>query len=256
MEKWDSTQYLKFGKERTQPAIDLVSRIGDINPRKIIDIGCGPGNSTNVLARRYPGAFILGIDNSPDMIEAAKKDYPQLHFMLCDAGSDLNKLDRDFDIVFSNACIQWVPNHHELIRSMLDLLSPNGILAVQTPMNYDEPIHQIIGRVSTCKKWDAKFPNKRIFYNLSQGEYYDLLSETASDFCMWQTTYFHRMQSHKEILEWYRGTGLRPYFEALSKPDQLEFEKDIYNKICSAYPEQKNEEIIFRFPRFFFIAVK
>lgn len=254
MADWDSTKYLKFKNERTQPAIDLVNRINIEKPQKILDIGCGPGNSSEVLARRYKNADILGIDSSPAMIEAARVKYPDIRFMQCDANKDLQLLDRNFDIVFSNACIQWIPDHYTLLKNMMGLLRPGGVMAIQTPMNYNEPIHQIIKEVSTNKKWSSEFENPRIFYNLTQSEYYDLLSDIASDFSMWQTTYFHKMKSYGDIMEWYRATGLRPYLEVLSEADKLDFEKDIYNRLLNAYPKQKNGEIIFRFPRFFFIA--
>lgn len=256
MTDWDSSKYLKFGSERTQPAIDLVNRIHFERPKKIADIGCGPGNSSEVLAQRYKDADILGIDNSPAMIEAARAQHPNIRFMQCDASKDLNSLGKDFDIVFSNACIQWLPDHNTLLKNMMRLLKPGGVIAIQTPMNYQEPIHQIIKQISTSQKWSSEFENPRIFYNLTQSEYYDLLSDIASDFCMWQTTYFHKMKSHSDIMEWYRATGLRPYLNVLSETDKLDFEKDIYNELISAYPKQKNGEIIFRFPRFFFIATK
>lgn len=256
MADWNSAGYLKFVNERTQPAVDLINRIDKENPLKIIDIGCGPGNSTEVLAKRFPNAKILGADNSPNMIEAAEKKYPNLQFVLCDASKDLISLDNDFDIVFSNACIQWIPNHNELLKNMMGLLRQGGVLAVQTPMNYNEPIHQIIGEVSASEKWASRFPNKRIFYNLSQSGYYDLLSDISADFVLWQTTYFHKMKSHGDIMEWYRSTGLRPYLDVLSEDDKHEFERDVYDKLTAAYPKQKNGEIIFRFPRFFFIANK
>ncbi|MDR3552722.1 MAG: methyltransferase domain-containing protein [Clostridia bacterium] len=256
MTDWDSSKYLKFGNERTQPAIDLVNRIHLEKPEKILDIGCGPGNSSEVLAQRYPDADILGIDNSPAMIEAARVQYPDIRFMQCDANRNLRILDRDFDIVFSNACIQWIPGHDTLLKNMMYLLKPGGVIAIQTPMNYQEPIHQIIKEISTSHKWSCKFENPRIFYNLTQSEYYDLLSNIASDFCMWQITYFHRMKSHSDIMEWYRATGLRPYLNVLSETDRSNFEKDIYDELIVAYPKQNNGEIIFRFPRFFFTATK
>lgn len=256
MADWDSRQYLKFGNERTQPAIDLVNRIQIENPQKILDIGCGPGNSSEVLARRYPRANVLGIDSSPDMIEAAKNNHPNIQFILCDASKDLPTLGQNFDIVFSNACIQWIPNHDKLLKNMMNILKSGGALAIQTPMNYQEPIHQIIKQVTTSEKWAAKFQNPRIFYNLMQREYYDLLSDIASDFYMWQTTYFHRMKSHRDIVEWYRATGMRPYLDTLSEDDKGKFEKDVSDELIRTYPKQKNGEIIFRFPRFFFIAIK
>ncbi|MDD7793297.1 methyltransferase domain-containing protein [Clostridium sp. 'White wine YQ'] len=256
MVDWNSNQYLMFKNERTQPAIDLVNRIMVNNPRKIIDIGCGPGNSTKVLKERFHDSYILGIDSSSNMIEAAQRDYPEIDFKICDASKDLSKLGDDFDIVFSNACIQWIPNHNELLRNLIGLIKKGGVLAVQTPMNYNEPIHNIIEEVSTNKKWKDEFKNHRIFYNLTQGEYFDLLSEISSEFSIWETIYFHNLKSHKEIIEWYRGTGLRPYLDELSDEKKEAFEKDIYDRVVEEYPTQKSGNIIFRFPRFFFIARK
>ncbi|MCI1966150.1 MAG: methyltransferase domain-containing protein [Oscillospiraceae bacterium] len=255
MQNWNSRQYLKFGAERTQPAVDLANRIELEHPVKIVDIGCGPGNSTEVLARRFPGAEILGVDSSSQMIEAAKQNHPDLAFRLCDAGRDLPKLGRGtFDVVFSNACIQWIPNHPQLLRNMMALLCPGGVLAVQTPMNAQEPIHRIIGEVVKSPRWASRFSNRRIFYNLTQSEYFDLLGDLSPDFTLWQTTYFHRMKSHDGIMEWYRGTGLRPYLEELDEEARTVFQKEIYDRVVSAYPKQKSGEILFRFPRLFFLA--
>ena len=256
MSDWSSSQYLKFENERTQPAIDLVNRIYINNPQKILDIGCGPGNSTQVLSMKFPNAYILGIDNSANMIETAKKNYPKLDFKNWDATNDLASLGIDFDIVFSNACIQWIPNHDKLIKNMIEILNPRGILAIQTPINYQEPIHKIIVEISTSDKWKAEFLNPRIFFNLTQSEYFDLLSNISSQFSLWETTYFHIMKSHNDIIEWYRGTGLRPYLNVLSQEKKSIFENEVFDRIVALYPQQKNGDIIFRFPRLFFIATR
>lgn len=253
---WNSEQYLKFKAERTQPAIDLANRITAQSPTDIIDIGCGPGNSTEILKKRYPDAAVAGADNSENMLEAARKNYADIEFILCDASRDLGRLDRKFDVVFSNACIQWVPDHHKLLREMMSLLKEGGMLAVQIPMNYDEPIHKIIGEAASSEKWRDKLNDPRHFYTLAPEKYYDVLAEISSDFSMWQTTYFHRMKSHADIMEWYKSTGLRPYLEALPPADRAEFENDIFAEVETAYPKQANGEIIFRFPRLFFTAIK
>ena len=125
---------------------------------------------------------------------------------------------------------------------------------MQIPMNYDEPIHKIIGHISEGEKWSARFPEKRIFGTLTQSEYFDILSGLTNDFEIWQTTYCHRMPSIESIIEWYRSTGLRTYLAALSEEDGAEFIADITAELEKEYPKQKNGEIIFRFPRFFFIA--
>lgn len=256
MSGWNAEQYAKFIKERTLPSIDLANKINLENPREIIDIGCGPGNSTRVLKDRFPDAHIVGADYSQNMIDKAKSQNDGIDFMLFDANNDFPLLNKKFDVVFSNACIQWIPNHRELIKNMMGVLNDGGVLAVQTPMNYKEPIHRIISELSTGGKWKNKFDNPRIFYNLTQSEYFDLLSEVSSDFSVWETVYCHRMPSHESIMDWYKGTGLRPYLEALSEEDAIEFENDVYEEVVRAYPIQANGEIIFRFPRFFFTAVK
>lgn len=251
---WNSQQYLRFKTERTQPAIDLVNRINMDNPKRIIDIGCGPGNSTQVLASRYPNAYILGVDNSENMIETAKKNYPGLDFKICDVSVELSQFDSDFDIVFSNACIQWIPDHKNLIKELLCLLNKNGVLAVQIPMNSEEPIHRIISEMATSEKWKEYFTDPSVSYTLSQGEYFDILSELSEDFGIWETIYCHDMKSHNDILEWYRATGLRPYLEVLPDDKKNEFECDIMENLIQRYPKQKNGDVIFRFPRFFFTA--
>ena len=253
MADWNSTQYLKFKAQRTQPAVDLAARI-DTNPSEIIDIGCGPGNSTRVLKNRFPNARVIGSDTSENMLETARRDNPDCEFIQLDGGGDLSEFSGKFDLVFSNACIQWIPEHEALLPNLFSMLKSGGALAVQVPVNFDEPIHQIIGRVSASEKWREKFPNPRIFFTLSEGEYFDILSDLTSDFEMWKTIYFHRMPSYDSIIEWYKSTGLKPYLDVLSDADKADFTSEVKRGVEKAYPTQKNGEIIFRFPRLFFIA--
>jgi trans-aconitate 2-methyltransferase len=254
MAGWSATQYLKFRNERTRPAIDLASRIEHDNPKKIIDIGCGPGNSTKVLADRFGSAYILGVDNSENMILRAGEECPALNFMFFDINGDLSGLDHDFDIVFSNACIQWVPNHEVLLPRLAGLLKSGGVLAVQIPYNWQEPVHRIIREVASSPGWKEYFPNPVVFHTLTVGEYFDILSEISTDFTIWETVYYHVMRSHRDILEWYRGTGMRPYLDELSEGQKMMFEDVVLRKLMQSYPVQKNGEIIFRFPRLFFTA--
>ena len=254
MPSWDSRQYLKFQAERTQPAIDLAARIPLDCPERVLDAGCGPGNSTEVLHRRYPDTAILGIDSSEDMVEAAAKAHSGLEFRLMDAGGELSGLGA-FDVVFSNACLQWIPDHPRLLKRLAGLLRPGGALAVQVPMNQQEPIHRIISETVAGEKWSRYFPEPRVFYTLSPSEYYDLLSVEFSAVTLWETTYYHILPSKEAVLEWYRGTGLRPYLELLPDGLQAEFEADIFRGIALAYPEQGDGKVLFRFPRFFFLAI-
>ena len=266
MVQWDSEQYLRFEAERTQPSRDLAAQLppemgddGGTLVHAVLDIGCGPGNSTAVLRERYPHARILGVDSSPDMVEAARKAHPDIDFALCDVSDPKRfaRLPKDFDVVFSNACIQWVPDHERLIPRLMSRLVRGGMLAVQTPMNYDEPIHRIIASVVHGPRFGAMLPQQREFYNLQPEDYWEILRAHAAGFRMWQTTYLHTLPSHEAIMEWYRGTGLRPYLQALGEgAAREEFEAEVFARVRAAYPTQSDGSIIFPFPRFFFTAVR
>ena len=253
MGEWDALQYLKFEEDRTQPAADLLNRINTENPQKIIDIGCGPGNSTALLAGRFPDSYIIGIDNSEKMIEQASADYPSLLFSLCDAGKDLSSAGKDYDIVFSNACIQWIPDHHKLIKNMFALLKKGGVLAVQMPMNQDEQFYRIIDKAADDEKWGLRGKKLELNETLSPPEYHDILSGLSDDFSVWETTYYHRMSSCENLAEWAKGSRLRPYLEALSPQKAEMFVNEIVKTAETAYSAQTNGEIVFRFRRFFFL---
>lgn len=254
MFSWDSNVYLKFENERTRPAKDLLNRVSINNPIKILDIGCGPGNSTILLKEKFKDSFVLGIDSSLNMIDKARETYPDLSWKCIDATKELDTLDNDYDIIFSNACIQWIPDHRKLILEMLSLLNKDGILAIQIPNNYNEEIHKLIIEVSSSEKWRDLIKVNRDKYVLEPGDYFDILTENSKDFEIWETVYYHNLKSHEDILEWYRGTGLRPYLDQLDEKEKHIFEEDILKEIKNRYKEQVDGNIIFKFPRLFFIA--
>ena len=261
MVEWNAEQYLRFGNERTQPSRDLAAQLppDDGTVERVLDIGCGPGNSTAVLRERYPYARILGVDSSPEMIAAARASHPDIEFALCDVSrkSQLDALPHDVDVVFSNACIQWVPDHARLIPNLIGLLREGGTLAVQTPMNYEEPIHRIIAELVHSPRYADRLPQQREFYNLTPPDYWELLHAHAARFRMWKTTYMHTLPSHEAIMDWYRGTGLRPYLQAFADDaERAKFEHQVFERVCDAYPTQSDGSIIFPFPRFFFTAVR
>lgn len=256
MTDWNAAQYLKYEKERTQPAADLANRIGQGSVRKAIDVGCGPGNSTAVLRKRFPKARLLGVDSSEDMLAKAREAVPDAEFLVLDASSEDWGLENDYDLVFSNACIQWIPDHPKLLRRMMRLLKKGGTLAVQVPVNQDQPIHRLIVELAGSEKWRGVFRDPRVFFTLSADKYFDLLAGLSDDFELWSTVYCHRMKSHADILEWYKGTGLRPYLSVLGPREKEEFLSDVLAEIQKRYPVRKNGEVIFRFPRLFFTAVK
>ncbi len=251
MSDWNSTQYLKFKNERTQPAVDLAMRIKN-NPKTIVDIGCGPGNSTKVLRNVFPDASIVGIDNSPNMIEKAKSEHIDIDFRLCDALS----LDGKYDLLFSNACLQWIPDHDTLIPSLMGKLNEGGILAVQVPMNGDEPLFRLIREVANEPKWELSGVKLQPNETLTPPEYYNILSACSSAFDMWEVKYYHTMPDHKALVAWVKGTRLRPYLDYLGAEKGAEFEAEIIERSKKLYPIMADGNVILGFRRFFFTATK
>lgn len=169
---------------------------------------------------------------------------------------DLASLGRTFDVVFSNACIQWIPDHERLIQDLMNLLNQGGVLAVQIPMIWDEPLHKELKALAASDKWTAEMRIAECFFHLRYEEYYDVLARNSTDFRAWETVYLHRMPSHESILDWYRGTAMLPYLSALPENKKHSFEQDYLARLKDVYAKQKNGEILFRFPRFFFVAIK
>ena len=169
---------------------------------------------------------------------------------------DIETLGRKFDVVYSNACLQWIPNHKELLGRLMELVNPGGTLAVQIPQQAKHPMHKLMPMVAQSGEWAEKIKYRRKYNCLTEEEYFDILSDISSDFRLWETTYFFKMPSHRSIVEWYKGTGMRPYLDGLSDEDKIKFENDVLAEVEKLYPIQKNGEIIFRFPRLFFMAVK
>lgn len=255
MSEWSSEQYLKFKNQRTQPAVDLAKRIADKNPRTVLDIGCGPGNSTAVLKNTFPASRVVGIDSSPDMIEKAKASYADTEFKLCDIAADMESLE-NYDVIFSNACLQWVPNHKTLIPALFKKLNDGGVLAVQIPMNYKEPLFVVENEVLSEPRWGFADKKIRTIATLPPEEYFDILASCTNDFDIWETVYYHRMPSVAAMIEWIKGTSLRPYLNALDEKKAKELEAEITERAAEVYTKQENGEYIFRFRRFFFVARK
>ncbi|HOV13968.1 MAG TPA: methyltransferase domain-containing protein [Spirochaetota bacterium] len=253
---WNPELYLKYKKERTQPSIDLVNRIEISNPNKIVDIGCGPGNSTEILIKRWQNADIIGIDNSPQMIEKAKKDYPDYKWLLSDA-KDWKPKDK-YDIIFSNATLQWMSNQKELIKNLFDFLSEDGILAVQVPANSDSPLHKALIEVSKRADYDLNTKKCRELIHYHNEEfYYDILSQLSSDFNIWTTTYYHILNDYIDLIEWYKGSGMKIYLDSLPEEKiKQNFEKSVLEECKKCYKQQKDGKIIFGFRRLFFTVKK
>ncbi|QDT97620.1 trans-aconitate 2-methyltransferase [Gimesia aquarii] len=256
MPVWDSDQYLKFQKERTQPAIDLASRVEIKNPKEIIDVGCGPGNSTAVIAKRWPEAQISGFDSSHAMLKTAKNSVPKVHWFQADVATWQPEVC--YDLIFSNAVFQWVPDHNKLFSRLISFLKPGGALAVQLPTHYASPLHQSVLELSTSSQWkQATKIARQTVATESREFYYNLLVPLVSHVEIWETDYIHVLESVEAILEWFRGTGLRPYLEALANDQQrAQFEQELLDRYRPAYPPQQNGKVLFPFRRLFIIAYR
>ena len=253
---WNPELYLKFNEERTQPAIDLAARIHVGNPEKIMDVGCGPGNSTNVLSSRWPESEIVGIDSSASMIESAKKNYPDIKWRIEDA-TKMETAEK-YDIIFSNATIQWIHDQEKLIADLAKMLKNNGALAVQVPMYHNMPASQAIESVSLNERWKEQTSGASDAFTFHSSDYYyDILSANLKSINMWETSYFHIMQSHQSIVEMLKSTGMRKFLDMLdTHEEKIEFEKDVLKEITMAYPVQKDGNVLFPFKRLFFIGYK
>jgi trans-aconitate 2-methyltransferase len=257
MSDWMPEQYLKFKDYRTQPSIDLVHRIAiDWQPDTLIDIGCGPGNSSHVLKCRWPGAYLLGIDNSENMIKRAGTDYPESEWIVADASTFTT--EKKIDIVFSNATIQWIPDHPLLLKRLSSLLTSRGVLAFQIPLFDKMPLGKIIDSTSKNNRWGNVLSQcSSIFPCHDAHFYYDVLSEHFDTFDIWETDYIHVMGSHQDIIDWIKCTGMKPYLDSLDC-DSLrnEFTQEILEQVTQVYPVAKNGTVLFPFKRLFLIGYR
>ncbi len=253
---WSAEQYRRYEAERTQPARDLLSRVPLTLPGLAVDLGCGPGNSTEVLMERFSSARAFGVDSSPDMIASAKARLPGTRFEL----ADISRWDDPgpFDLILANAVLQWVPDHETLFPRLMTRLAPGGCLAVQMPDNLDEPSHRLMREVAAEGPWAgklAKAAEARVPRH-DAGWYYALLRNRASHCEVWRTTYFHPLRGAAGVVDWVRSTGLRPFLAPLEPDEQTAFLARYQAGIESSYPALPDGTVLLPFPRLFVIAVR
>ncbi|MDR2296895.1 MAG: trans-aconitate 2-methyltransferase [Comamonas sp.] len=263
MQDWNPALYLRFANERTRPAAELLARVPALQPARrlhIVDLGCGPGNSTELLVERFPDADVLGVDNSESMLETARKQLPQARFEAGDIASWAPAEGEPApDLIYANASIQWVGEHEALVPRLFSLLAPGGVLAVQMPDNRQEPTHRNMREVAQLPRFvgyigDASKVRTEI---LPIAAYYDLLAapaNEASSVDVWHTIYQHPMDSAAAIVQWLRGTGLKPFVEGLPGELQAEFLTEYERRIDAAYPERTDGKRLLAFPRLFMVA--
>ena len=251
---WDPDLYSTFEDQRTRPARDLLARVGSGPFRSIVDLGCGPGNSTELLSIAYPNADMTGIDASAAMLTSARQRLPKVRFLLGDAATWVPA--EPPDLIFANAVLQWVPDHSALLPRLLGLLRPGGVLAIQMPDNLDEPTHAAMRDLALAAAWTKRIGEAGAARRamLSAAGYYDLLSPLCTEVDVWRTAYHHPMPDAGTIVTWVRGTGLRPYLEPLSEPERGEFLQQYQARIEEAYRPRTDGRLLLVFPRLFIVA--
>ena len=254
MADWDARQYLAFEDERTRAARDLLARIPLDAPVRVTDIGCGPGNSTELLAQRWPNAEVTGFDTSPDMLATARKRLPNVTFSQSDVSSW--QASQPQDVIYGNAVLQWVPDHPALLPRLMGKLAQGGCLAIQMPDNLDEPSHELMRKTAADGPWasalkQAAGARTRLG---SYDDYYGWLRPHASAVDIWRTTYVHPLDGAAAIVEWVKATGLRPFIDPLNEAMRRDFLAAYEAEIAKAYPLQSDGNALLRFPRLFLVA--
>lgn len=253
MSHWNDSQYLLFADERTRPAAELLARVPIAAPDLVIDLGCGPGNSTELLIRRWPEARVVGVDSSPQMLTRARADLPAVRFVEADL-SDYQP-DEQPSVLFANAVMQWVPGHDAVLLRLLGSLADGGAVAMQVPRNFDEPSHRLMRELPG--PWAdsiAAVPPRPAVW--SPERYYDLLAGAGAAVDIWQTTYEQVMPDPGAIVQWVKGTGLRPYLDAVPESMREDYLGAYAEAIGEAYPVRADGRRLFTFPRLFLVAMR
>ncbi|HYC25995.1 MAG TPA: trans-aconitate 2-methyltransferase [Roseiarcus sp.] len=254
--EWDVALYLKFEKERVRAATDLLARTPTRAPRRIVDLGCGPGASTHLLSTRFPEADVIGIDSSERMLASARMRLPMLRFEKRDIDAWTPAVAPD--LIFANSSLQWLPDHHELIPRLFSFLAPGGALAIQMPDNRQEPSHALMRMVAADGPWvDRLLPIAKTRAVIgAYSDYYRWLRPLGAKLDIWQTTYIHALNGVGELVDWFRGSGLRPFLNPLDECEREDFIARYMEELAAAYPSEPDGRVLFLYPRLFVIAAK
>ena len=255
MPTWDPELYERYKSYRDRPALDLLLQIpADLAPRQIWDLGCGPGEQAALLALRHPKAQVYGLDSSPEMLTIARNRQERVDWVL----GDLNGFEPDApaDLIYTNAALQWAPDHARLFPRLASFLAVDGVFACQMPMSFHESWHRVLRELAEEPAWKARLGDVRGATPVAAAaDYFDWLSPICGEVDIWSTTYLHVLEGEDPVVEWMRGTGLRPYLDALPDPDEQAVFLQAYRQRVNAVVPARNDGLtLFPFPRLFIIA--
>lgn len=253
---WDPQQYGRFEAERDRAALDVLLRLpDDLEPRLIVDLGCGAGQHAALLKRRHPGARAIGLDSSAAMLEQARTLGADVEWVQADLATWTP--DGPVDLIFANASLQWLPDHEGLLRRLTGLLAPCGVIAVQMPLAWDTLHYRTMRAVMADGPWSDRLSDRETIQALLAPEaYYGVLSETCEDVDVWSTTYLHALTGPDAVLEWMKGTALRPHLTALADdaPMRDAYLSALSAALSAAFPRRPDGVTLLPFPRLFLVA--
>jgi len=250
---WNPGQYLKFGDQRLRPALELLARIDLENPKRVCDLGCGPGNVTPYLKARWPQSQISGLDSSANMLAKAAASDPAVTWLKADIADWA--ADQPYDLIYSNAALQWLGDHDSLFPRLLKQLAPGGVLAVQMPRNFDAPSHTGMREAALSGPWsEALRPHLRFDPVARPEHYWDILTQAGAEVDIWEVDYLQVLQGEDAVVQWTLGTALKPLLDALEEPWRGQFLEDYRRRMAEAYPRRPGGETLFPFRRLFMVA--
>lgn len=254
---WDAAQYLKYADERSRPFADLLARVTKEAVDSIVDLGCGPGNLTRTLLERWPRAHVVGVDQSPEMLEQARPlAIPgRLSFVQADISSW--SPNQSIDLIVSNAALQWVGDHGVLLPRLANLLAPGGMLAIQMPYHFQDPAQLIIDEVKADTRWHEALKGTGLQQTsvMPLSWYIERLDDLGFTVDAWRTTYLHVLTGENPVLEWFKGSALRPILKQLPPEQSSEFLRELGSRLKLAYPA-RGAITLLPFPRLFFVATR
>ena len=254
---WDPDRYLTYADQRGRPFADLLARVPAEKPKKVVDLGCGPGNLTALLADRWPGAAVTGIDSSPEMIATAR-EVPGVRWEVADLRAWLrpDPLAAPVDVLVSNATLQWVPDHLELLPRLVNRVAPGGWFAFQVPGNFDEPSHTIRTDITERTPYAEHVQDVAVPSSHEPTDYLQVLLGLGCEADVWETTYFHVLTGPDPVFDWVSSTGARPTIQALPEELRGEFEDEFRRLLREAYPPDRSGRVVLPFRRIFAVAHK